>query len=148
MTVGNGGSPHHVIRWIGGFQVKLGLDHGFIGHRLSGQTGFVHLQGDRLQEYPVGGNLFPLLQQHDIVHDDLLFRYLVHVTVANHFDQRVVVHLIQHVELLVRVPHEPRGHSRREQYGHGNTDGFRDLDDPFREIHGDGDAPGKKYRHH
>ena len=119
----------------------------FVDDRFARQARFVHLQGYGLEQLSVRGNLFSLFKDYNVVHDDVFLGDFVDASVAEHFYERVVVDLVQHVEFFVGVPYEPRGDSRGQQNGHRDADCFRYFNDAFRKIHGHGDAAGQQHGH-
>ena len=124
MAVDHRRTSQHAVGSIRSFFIEIGFDSCFRNYRLTGQVGFVDLQGNRLQQFAVGRYFFTGFQQYDIAYHYILAGYFLHVTVTYHLDQRLFVDGIQQVELLVGIVFEEETDTSSQQDSSYDTNGF------------------------
>ena len=117
VSVHHGGAAQHAVGGVGGVLVEVGFDGGLADDGFARQVRFVDLQGDGLEQLAVGGHLFARLQHDDVAHNHILAGNLLHVSVADDLDFRLLVHLVQQVELLVGVVFKEESDARGQQDG-------------------------------
>ena len=117
----------------------------FDGCRFAREGRFVAHQRNALDEPAVGSDLVARFEEHDVAHDQLLLRNVLHHAVPHDLDLDALFDLVQFVERLGAAPlHDDREHDRNE-YGDEDARAFRPVEvfalRYVDDVHGNGDRP-------
>ena len=114
-------SPVHVAYGIRRRRVGLAFVGILPRHQFARQCRLVNAELCGLQESCVGRNLFADIQHDYIADDNIAFFYLLGVTVAHYRHGILVVHLVEHLKLLLRLHLGKESHAGGEEYGNDDA---------------------------
>ena len=130
-------AAHELIRRIGGFAQPgdLRVSRREFPDRIgfAGEAGFIQLQIDRLQHSGIRRNLFALFDENHIAHHQIAPGHHHKRPVPDHLVGKIVVALVQQVELLLRPVFVQEGDEGRQQNRHQNAAPLDPVADQARE---------------
>ena len=126
VAVHHGGASQGHIGGIGGFGVSVGWISGFLDDGLARECGFVHLQGDALQQFAVSGHLGACIEHNDVAHDDIGLGHFGDAAVANDLHKVFIAHGIEEVESTTGLHFKPEADARGQDNGHEDAGGLEE----------------------